>query len=193
MSSPPLWPALSAGLIDPATIVIDSKSGVSGAGRSKAHVGYLFSEVDESLRPYNVGVHRHTPEIEQELSEIAGGAVRVSFTPHLVPMIRGILTTAYAALSRDASTDELIGTYRTAYSGSPFVTVLDEGEYPATKSVAGSNYCHISIAMASESMMAAFSVIDNLCKGGSGQAVQNMNVMFGLDEKTGLDMPGLGV
>lgn len=187
-----LFPAVSAGLIDPAGIIIDSKSGVSGAGRSKSDVGYLFSEVDESLRPYGVGTHRHTPEIEQEISEIAGRAIRVSFTPHLVPMIRGILTTAYAPLARDTTTSAALHIYKELYSDSPFVTVLDEGEYPMTKSVSGSNFCHIGLKVDSRTgRLVMMSAIDNMGKGAAGQAVQNMNLMFGLAENTGLMRAGV--
>jgi len=185
-----LAPAVSAGLVDPDAIVIDSKSGVSGGGRSKLEVGYLFAEVDESLRPYGVGAHRHTPEIEQEISELAGRAVRVSFVPHLVPMVRGILTTAYAALRRDITTSEAIRLYREYYAGSPFVVMLNEGSYPATKSVAGSNYCHIGLKVDGRTgRLLAMSAIDNMGKGAAGQAVQNMNLMLGLDETAGLARP----
>jgi N-acetyl-gamma-glutamyl-phosphate reductase len=187
-----LAPAISAGLIDSSGVIIDSKSGVSGAGRSKSEVEYLFSEVDESLRPYGVGSHRHTPEMEQEISEIAGRTVRVSFTPHLAPMVRGILTTIYAPLVRDATTSATIHIYKEYYAGSPFVVVLDEGEYPATKSVAGSNYCHIGLKVDDRTgRLVAMSAIDNMGKGAAGQAVQNMNLMLGLREVAGLDRPAV--
>jgi N-acetyl-gamma-glutamyl-phosphate reductase len=185
-------PAVSAGLIDPAGIIFDSKSGVSGAGRSKAEVGYLFAELDENLRPYGVGCHRHTPEIEQEISEIAGKQITVSFTPHLVPMIRGILTTSYAPLAKDTDTSSVISTYRDFYADSPFVMVLDEDEYPATKSVTGSNYCHIGLKVDGRTgRLVAMAAIDNMGKGAAGQAVQNMNLMLGLPEAMGLDRPGV--
>ncbi|HOP80201.1 MAG TPA: N-acetyl-gamma-glutamyl-phosphate reductase [Armatimonadota bacterium] len=185
-------PAVSAGLIDPAGIIIDSKSGVSGAGRTKTEISYLFSELDESLKPYNVGVHRHTPEIEQEVSEVAGRAVKLNFTPHLVPMIRGILTTAYAPLVRDVTTSAAIHIYRELYTDSAFVTVLDEGEYPVTKYVSGSNYCHIGLKADNRTgRLIMMSAIDNMGKGAAGQAVQNMNIMFGLPESTGLNRPAV--
>ena len=187
-----LAPAVSEGLIDPASIIIDAKSGLSGAGRSKFELGYLFSEADESVKPYAVADHRHTPEIEQEISELCGRAVLVSFTPHLVPMVRGILTTAYASLVRDATTAEALDLYRQRYADSPFVVVLGEGEYPATKSVAGSNYCHIALKVDPRTgRLVAMSAIDNMGKGAAGQAVQDMNLMLGLPETAGIEHAGL--
>lgn len=184
--------AVSEGIIDTGSIIVDSKSGVSGAGRSKFELEFLFSEVDESIKPYGVGVHRHTPEIEQELSGLAGSELRVSFTPHLVPMIRGILTTAYASLTRDVTTSEVIDIYRERYAGSPFVFVLDEGQYPATKNVLGSNCCHIGLKVDGRTgRLVVMSAIDNMGKGAAGQAVQNMNLMLGLPETTGLDRPAV--
>jgi N-acetyl-gamma-glutamyl-phosphate reductase len=187
-----LAPAVSAGLIDPAGIIIDSKSGVSGAGRSKADVAYLFSEIDGSLKPYGVANHRHMPEIEQEISEIAGRDIKVSFTPHLIPMIRGILTTAYAPLVRDMTTAAIIHIYKELYADSPFVMVLDDGLYPVTKSVTGSNYCHIGLKVDSRTgRLIMMSAIDNMGKGAAGQAVQSMNLMFGLPEDSGLTCPAV--
>jgi len=185
-------PLITNRLIDTSTIVVDSKSGVSGAGRSKLELGFLFSEVDGSVRAYNIGAHRHTPEIEQELGELAGLPVTVSFTPHLVPMVRGILTTAYASLAGKADTASLIGLYRDFYKDAPFVVMLDEGDYPATKGTLGSNYCHIGLKVDDRTgRVVVVSAIDNLCKGAAGQAVQNMNLMCGLDERAGLDSPAV--
>ncbi|MEN6370887.1 MAG: N-acetyl-gamma-glutamyl-phosphate reductase [Armatimonadota bacterium] len=182
-----LAPAVSSGLVDPSGIIVDSKSGLSGAGRSKFEVGYLFSEVDGSFKPYGVGTHRHTPEIEQEISELAGKSVRISFSPHLVPMIRGILTTAYASLTKDAATADVIQMYKEYYAKSQFVVVLGEGEYPSTKSVAGTNYCHIGLKVDSRTdRLIVMSAIDNMGKGAAGQAVQNLNLISGLPEDMGL-------
>jgi N-acetyl-gamma-glutamyl-phosphate reductase len=187
-----LAPAVSSGLIDPAGIIVDSKSGVSGAGRSKFELGYMFAELDGSFRAYGVGVHRHTPEIEQELSNLAGKPIQISFTPHLVPMIRGILTTAYAPLTREESTADVIALYKSRYDGSPFVVVLDEGQYPTTKSVVGSNYCHIGLKVDPRTnRLVVMSAIDNMGKGAAGQAVQNLNLMLGLPETTGIDHPAV--
>lgn len=182
-----LVPAVSSGIIDPTGIIIDSKSGLSGAGRSKFEMGYLFAEVDGSFKPYGVGSHRHTPEIEQEISEIAGKSVRASFTPHLVPMIRGILTTTYASLTKNVTTADVIRMYKEYYAKSPSVVVLDEGEYPSTKSVGGTNYCHIGLkADDRTNRLIMMSAIDNMGKGAAGQAIQNMNLMFGMPEDMGL-------
>jgi len=187
-----LAPLIANRLIDPSTIIIDSKSGASGAGRSKFELQYLFSEIDNSLKPYSIGTHRHTPEIEQELSEIAGEAVKISFTPHLVPMVRGILTTAYSSLAEDQDTDTLLDLYRSFYAKSPFVFILNEGEYPTTKATLGSNFCHIGLKVDRRTRrVVVVSAIDNLIKGAAGQAIQNMNIMCGLDERTGLNFAGL--
>jgi N-acetyl-gamma-glutamyl-phosphate reductase len=171
-------------------VVVDSKSGTSGAGASPGEFTHHPS-CAPNVMPYNVGKHRHTPEIEMALKSIGGGVGEMSFIPHLVPLVRGIQTSCYIKLFKGAKLEDIKKHYRSFADENHFIKFVDG--VPKIASVLGSNYCHISIAMASESMMAAFSVIDNLCKGGSGQAVQNMNVMFGLDEKTGLDMPGLGV
>jgi len=188
-----LAPLLDVGLVNPETLVIDSKSGVSGAGRSALKLDYHFPELNENMKAYNVGVHRHTPEIEQELSRIAGRTIAVSFTPHLIPVTRGILTTAYGELCRSGSTTEaLVERYRDFYKAAPFVVVLDPGEYPATKSTFGSNFCHIGLKVDERiNRVVVLTALDNLVKGMAGQAVQNMNLMFGLDEKTALDRPGV--
>ena len=188
-----LAPLLEERLIDPDTIVIDSKSGVSGAGRSSFKLDYHFPELNEGMKAYNVGVHRHTPEMEQELSRLAGRPVTISFTPHLIPVTRGILTTAYAGLiSNGWTTEELVQMYREFYAAAPFVVVLDAGEYPATKSTFGSNFCHMGLKVDSRTNRAVvLSAIDNLVKGAAGTAVQNMNLMCGLEERKGLDRPGV--
>lgn len=187
-----LAPAIKAGIIEPSSIIVDSKSGVSGAGRSKFEVGYLFSEIDESFKAYGVGNHRHTPEIEQELSEFAGKDITISFTPHLVPMIRGILTTTYAPLTRDITTADAVNIYKELYAGSEFVVVLDEGQYPVTKNVIGSNYCHIGLKVDPRTKrLVAISAIDNMGKGSAGEAVQCMNLMMGLPESMGLTQPAV--
>ena len=187
-----LAPLVKKGVIDPTAIIVDAKSGVSGAGRSRFELGYLYSEVNENIKPYGVGVHRHTPEIERVLSEIAGDSLHVSFTPHLVPMTRGILTTSYALLRSDADTAALLDIERDFHRDSPFVVILPEGEYPATKNVTGSNYCHIGLkADGRTGRVTVMAAIDNLVKGAAGQAVQNMNIMLGMDERTSLEAPAL--
>jgi len=186
-----LAPLLEAKAIDPSTIIIDSHSGVSGAGRSKFSLDYHFSEVNESIKPYGVGgTHRHVPEIEQNLSHVAGSQVRVTFTPHLSPITRGILTTAYANFTGDAA--KLDGTFREYYADAPFVVVLQPGEFPATKWTQGTNYCYIGVGMDNRTgRVIVVSAIDNLVKGAAGQAIQNMNLMSGLNETAGLTMPAM--
>ncbi|MDI6907135.1 MAG: N-acetyl-gamma-glutamyl-phosphate reductase [Thermoanaerobacterales bacterium] len=186
-----LAPALKAGLADPASIIIDAKSGVSGAGRGLS-LRTHFAECNENFQAYGVPGHRHTPEIEQELSRLAGRPVRVSFTPHLAPMNRGILATVYFSLSRPVTADELHAVYREFYSEEPFVRVLPPGTLPQTKAVAGSNHCDLNVvADARTGRAVVLSAIDNLVKGAAGQAVQNMNIMFGRPEGEGLAGPGL--
>ena len=188
-----LAPLLKERLIEPDTIIVDSLSGYSGVGRSSFKLENHFPEVNESVRAYNIGIHRHTPEIEQELTRLAGRPVTISFTPHVVPITRGILTTAYAGLiAPDWTTEELVETYREFYKASPFVIILDAGEYPTTKSTYAGNFCHIGLKVDPRTnRVVVVSAIDNLVKGMAGAAVQNMNLMFGLDEKTGLDRPGV--
>lgn len=184
-------PLLARGLADPETIVIDSISGVSGAGR-KPELPTHFSEANESLKAYGVGKHRHTPEIEQELSGVAGRPVIVTFTPHLAPLTRGILTTITARLAGPRSTGELLGVYREFYRGRSFVRVLEEGRLPETKHVLHSNLCDVGLVSdARTGRVIVVSAIDNLVKGASGQAVQCFNLMAGLDERAGLWIPGL--
>ncbi len=186
-----LVPLLEAGLIEAGDIVIDAKSGVSGAGRA-AKEQALYAEVAEGVQAYGVAAHRHGPEIEQELSGAAGGPVLVSFTPHLVPMNRGILATIYVRLASGAAADDLGAALRKRYSGEPFVHVAAAGEAPSTRHVRGSNGCLIGVfADRVAGRAIVVSVIDNLVKGASGQAVQNMNVMCGLEETMGLEQAPL--
>ncbi|HEX8947724.1 MAG TPA: N-acetyl-gamma-glutamyl-phosphate reductase [Dissulfurispiraceae bacterium] len=181
-----LNPAITNGLIDVEHIIVDSKSGTSGAGR-KADTVFSYCEVNEGFKAYGIGVHRHTPEIEQELSGLAGKKIVINFTPHLVPMDRGIITTAYARLTKETGTAEVLSLYRKAYEEEPFVNVLEEGLYPNAKHVRGSNYCEIGLKVnARTNTLIVVSTIDNLVKGASGQAVQNMNIMTGFEETAGL-------
>lgn len=181
-----LAPLVKNKLVDLSTIIIDSKSGVSGAGRSAA-IGSLYAEAAEGIKAYNVGRHRHTPEIEQELGLLAGENVFVSFTPHLTPMIRGILSTAYATLNEKGKETDLNELYREHYKDEFFVRVHPAGIWPQTKWVTGTNFCDIGlISDPRTNRVVVTSVIDNLVKGAAGQAVQNMNIIFGLPEKTGL-------
>lgn len=186
-----LSPLLKQGLIVPETAIVDAKSGTSGGGR-QAKVNMLLAEADNSLGAYNVARHRHTPEIEQICSDLAGHEVTIQFTPHLIPMVRGILATVYATL-RDPGLvrDDLITIYRAFYRNSPWVTVCDPGVYPQTKWAGGSNLCYIGIEVDPRTGRAiVMSVIDNLIKGQAGQAIQCLNIMMGWDETLGL--PKLG-
>lgn len=187
-----LAPLLRAGVLDRGSIVVDAKSGVSGAGRSRIAVDYLFTEINENVKAYGVGTHRHTPEIEQELSLAAGTPLKLSFTPHLIPMNRGILATCYAAPVGPTSAHELHRTLETAYLNEPFVHVLPLGEQPSTKATLGSNHCHIGVVFDARTNRAVItSALDNLVKGAAGQAIQNMNLMLGLPETHALENPGL--
>jgi len=187
-----LAPLLKNKVIDPKSIIVDAKSGVSGAGRG-AKVDGLYCEVNEGFRAYGVGgVHRHIPEIEQELSLLAGNPLAISFTPHLVPMDRGILSTIYSAPLGKVTAADLVTLYDAFYDGEPFVRVLPEGTFPSTAHVRGSNFCDIGIAVDQRTgRVIVVSAIDNLVKGASGQAVQNMNLMCGLPETLGLDNLGI--
>jgi len=177
-------PLLEAGLVDPGWLVADAKSGVSGAGR-KASIGNAMAEVGESFKAYSVGGHRHLPEISQNLAPFAGGELQLTFVPHLVPMIRGIEATLYARLG-DSGVD-LQGLFERRYAAEPFVDVLPAGAHPETRSVRGSNSCRIAATEPlGRGTIVVQSVIDNLVKGAAGQAVQNMNLMFGFDESTAL-------
>ncbi len=183
-----IYPLVKEGIIDPSTIIIDAKSGTSGAGRG-AKTDNLYCEVNENIKAYGVAVHRHTPEIEEQLSYAAGEPVIINFTPHLIPMNRGILVTAYASLKKKLSTEELREMYQKAYQEEYFVRVLEEGMVPQTKWVEGSNFVDVNFKLDERTnrviMMGA---MDNLVKGAAGQAVQNMNLMFGLKEQEGLQL-----
>jgi len=182
-------PLLEQGLIDHRRLIADCKSGVSGAGRG-ASVGALLCETSESMKAYAVAGHRHLPEIRQGLSEAAGRPVGLTFVPHLTPMIRGIHSTLYATL-KDPK-DGLQGLFEERYKDEPFVDVMPEGSHPETRSVKGANTCRISVFRPqNDDTVVVLSVIDNLVKGAAGQAVQNMNIMFGLDEASGLGIVGL--
>jgi N-acetyl-gamma-glutamyl-phosphate reductase len=188
-----LAPIMKAYVIDPETIIIDSMSGYSGVGRSKFALANHFPEANESARAYGVASHRHTPEIEQELSVLAGTPVIISFTPHVIPITRGILSTVYGGIiGAGFGTDEFIQVYREFYNDSPFVQIMDEGEYPTIKSAVGSNFCRVAVKVDDRTnRLVVVSAIDNLIKGMAGQAVQNMNLMYGLDERTGIILPGM--
>ncbi len=179
-------PILKSNLFDGEWIYVDSKSGTSGAGR-KGTVDMNFSEIFENVKPYNVGKHRHIPEMEQEASLMAGKSVKIAFTPQLVPISRGILTTVYVPLKKKMSAEELYSIYKSFYRDSFFVRLMPLGQFPSTKGVRGSNFCDIGISV-EEDVAIINSAIDNLVKGASGQAVQNMNIMFGLKENLGLDL-----
>lgn len=186
-----IYPCVKEGLIDPNTIIIDAKSGTSGAGRG-AKVDNLFCEVNENIKAYGVAGHRHTPEIEEQLSYAAGEPVLINFTPHLVPMQRGILVTAYASLKKDVTYEEVKAVYDKYYDKEYFVRVLNKDVCPQTRWVEGSNFVDVNFKIDPRTkriiMMGA---MDNLVKGAAGQAVQNMNLLFGLDEKIGLQMAPL--
>jgi N-acetyl-gamma-glutamyl-phosphate reductase len=170
-------------------VVIDAKSGVSGAGRTPTEAVH-YSSVAQSVVAYKVFAHRHTPEIEQELGALAGSPLRVAFTPHLVPLNRGLFTTASVPLTSAATTARLLDVYREFYAGEPFVRVLDEGERPTTRSVVGSNYCDVTVVADPRTNRAVcVSAIDNLGKGGAANGVQNLNIMFNWPERAGLEAP----
>jgi N-acetyl-gamma-glutamyl-phosphate reductase len=182
-----LAPLLKAGAVVAQTIIADSKSGTSGAGRA-AQTGSLFCEVHDGFRPYKVGrAHRHTPEIEQELGALAGADVHISFTPHLLPISRGILSTVYASLVPGFDREKIDGLYYNQYRNEPFIRLLKEDSFPATQYVRGSNFCDISYKIDhTTNRIIVMSAIDNIVKGASGQAVQNMNLMQGFEETSGL-------
>ena len=183
-----LAPLLRGRAIDPHTIIADSKSGTSGAGRAAA-VGTLFCEVTDGFRPYKVGgSHRHIPEIEQELSVLANEDLVISFTPHLLPISRGILSTVYAGLQPGFDAVQIAGLYEEMYKDEPFVRILPQGSLPATQYVRGSNFCDISFTIDKRAgRIIVTSAIDNIVKGAAGQAVQNMNLICGFPETAGLD------
>ncbi|UOF91373.1 N-acetyl-gamma-glutamyl-phosphate reductase [Fodinisporobacter ferrooxydans] len=190
-----ILPSLQAGWIDGRRIIIDAKSGVSGAGRGVG-LGTHFSEINENFKAYKIGAHQHTPEIEYHLSLASGQDTCVTFAPHLVPMTRGILATSYLPLQSKAcgqlTQEQIYETYQEFYQDSPFVRIRPIGQFPQTKEVYGTNYCDIGLYLDQRTkQLIAVSVIDNLVKGAAGQAVQNLNVMYGLDETTGLEMSPL--
>lgn len=183
-----IYPLLKEGLIDPSTIIIDAKSGTSGAGRG-AKVDSLFCEVNENMKAYGVTSHRHTPEIEEQLGYACGKPVLINFTPHLVPMNRGILATSYASLVKDVSYEEIKAVYDKYYEKEQFVRVLKKDVCPQTKWVEGSNYVDVNFKIDERTKrVVIMGAIDNLVKGAAGQAVQNMNLMFGLKENEGIDL-----
>ena len=182
-----LLPALKNKLIDISSIVIDSKSGTSGAGR-KADLAVSYCEVNEGFKAYGIGTHRHTPEIEQELSILCGKKIKVNFTPNLLPVDRGILTTIYALMRKKKTVEEIVKIYNGIYKKEPFVRVLEYGVYPNIKNVRGTNICEVGLKLNERTnTLIVVTAIDNLVKGASGQAVHNMNIMMGIDEKTALD------
>lgn len=183
-------PALEAGLASPSTVIVDAKSGVSGAGRALA-AGSHYSVANESVKPYKVGSHRHTPEIAQTLAAIAGAPVAVCFAPHLVPMTRGLLSTVYLQAADGLTAADAVDAYRARYSDEPFITVHPEGTMPSTHEVSGGNRAHIGVAVDEASgMLVVACAIDNLVKGSGGQAIQCANVVFGFDETAGLSTYG---
>lgn len=183
-----LYPMVKEGVIDPNTIIIDAKSGTTGAGR-KAVTANLFCEVNESMKAYGVGTHRHTPEIEEQLGYACGLDIKLIFTPHLVPMNRGIIATCYANLSKDISEEEIRDIYNKYYKDEKFVRVLDKGVVPETRFTKGSNYVDVNFFIEKRTnRLIMIGTLDNIVKGAAGQAVQNMNILFGLKEDTGLNL-----
>jgi len=184
-----LAPVIGKGFIDTDSIIADSKSGTSGAGRTHAQP-FMFCEVNESVKAYGITVHRHTPEIEQELSAMAKKDLKIIFTPHLIPMDRGMLSTIYVKLKKKTSLPAIQKLFRDFYENEPFVRILKNGVLPSTKAVKSSNFCDISVFLDNRSSkkptLIIISAIDNLLKGASGAAVQNMNIMYNFDETAGL-------
>ena len=184
-------PLVAQGAVALDSIIVDSKSGISGAG-PKPSGNTHYPNRESNVVAYNIGVHRHTPEIEQELSAVASEPVRVTFTPHLVPMTRGILSTVYMRLTEELSTENVLALYEKFYGNEPFVRVLPSSTYPQTKSVLGSNYCDIGLEVDTRTRrVVVMAAIDNLGKGAAGAVVQNLNLMFGLNETDGLKVPGM--
>lgn len=182
-----LAPLVKARLIHLDSLIADCKSGVSGAGR-QASLGTQYCEVNEGVRAYKVAEHRHTPEMEQELSALAGEPVRLTFAPHLVPMSRGILGTLYARLVKTMTEPEILNHYRNFYQGHPFIRLHPPGSLPNTVQVRGANYCDLAVRLAGEGkQVIVLAAIDNLTKGAAGQAVHNFNLMVGFDETLGLE------
>jgi N-acetyl-gamma-glutamyl-phosphate reductase len=185
-----LLPLLTHRVADPQSLIVDAKSGVTGAGRGLA-LPYHFPEAHDGLAAYKVGGHRHLPEMVQEIEALAEAQVNLTFTPHLVPMDRGILATIYATLTRPCTTADLADLARETYAGEPFVQVLPPGELPNVKHLRGTNLCRIGLHAEQRTHRAiVVAAIDNLVKGAAGQAIQNMNLMLGLEETAGLLAPG---
>jgi N-acetyl-gamma-glutamyl-phosphate reductase len=185
-------PLFKRGLARPDGVVIDGKSGVTGAGAQGRKIDpmYLYTEQNENVLAYGIASHRHTPEIEQELSALCGQTVVVGFTPHLLPLNRGLFTTASVPLTRSATTAELLSVYQEFYAGEPFVRVLPEGDKPSTRHVVGSNFCDVTVVSDPRTGRAVcVSALDNLGKGGSANGTQALNIMMGWDERTGLTAP----
>lgn len=186
-----LVPLARAGAVDWDSVIIDAKSGISGAGRTPRQA-FHYPDCTESMQAYRVGGHQHTPEIEQLLSILSGETVTLTFTPHLVPMSRGIFCTTYLRLRRNLTLEQLDRTYRQFYEGHPFVRVLPLSRLPETRLVRGSNFCDLGLRLDSRTgRVVILSAIDNLVKGAAGQAVQNMNIMYGLPEDLGLEQLSL--
>jgi len=186
-----LAPLVATGWVDIDSIIADSKSGVSGAGR-KLSINTQFAECNEAVSAYALGTHRHTPEIEQEISALAGREIQVTFSPHLMPMTRGMLSTIYINLTKNLELETLEKHYREFYNNEPFVRVLKLGTFANTHHVVASNFCDIGLQIDTRKQRVILtSAIDNLVKGAAGQAIQNMNIMLGRDEKTALDTPGM--
>jgi len=183
-----LLPALVAGLVKTDCVIVDAKSGVTGTGRNPTATNN-FSECGESFAPYNVGKHRHQPEIARNMTAAAGSPVSVIFTPHLIPMSRGIIATVYAPLVKPMTAEEVHAAYAARYADEPFVRLLPLGSVATTRNVRGSNYCDVSVhVVAGGTMLETVSALDNMLKGAAGQAVENMNLLFGFDERSGIDM-----
>ncbi|USG65298.1 N-acetyl-gamma-glutamyl-phosphate reductase [Brevibacillus ruminantium] len=183
-----LLPLAQSGWVNPKSWIVDAKSGVSGAGRGVS-LGVHYSELNESIHAYKVGAHQHTPEIEQELSKQTGLQQLIQFTPHLVPMTRGILVTAYGTLESAVSPSQVQELYESVYADKPYVRVRAQGSHPRTKEVYGSNFCDIALHVDERTgRVIVLAVIDNVVKGAAGQAIQNMNLMFGLKETAGLSL-----
>ena len=186
-----LAPLVRAGLVDPAPIRVDGKTGISGAGRGATEAG-SFASTEESVRPYRLPSHQHTPEIERGIELATGAAASVLFVPHLVPAVRGVVTTAYAPLVADATTDDLVGALAAAYDGAPFVRVLPAGAMVDSKRVRGSNLVELqAVADSRTGTAVAIAALDNLVKGAAGQAIQNLNLALGFEETTALPTVGL--
>jgi N-acetyl-gamma-glutamyl-phosphate reductase len=185
-------PLMKSGVGAREGIVVDGKSGVTGAGAQGRKIDpmYLYTEANENVQAYGIATHRHTPEMEQELSALAGGPVVLGFTPHLIPLNRGLLTTASVPLTRSVTTADLQALYAEFYAGEPFVRVLPEGERPTTRHIVGSNFCDVTVVVDSRTRRAVcVSSLDNRGKGGSANGIQSLNIMMGWDERTGLDAP----